>query len=52
MTRRELLLPGLNTLRFVAAFFVVISHGNIALIKLGVCQQNTLAFFNRERDTL
>jgi peptidoglycan/LPS O-acetylase OafA/YrhL len=52
MTRSELLLPGLNTLRFVAAFFVVISHGNIALIKLGVYQQNTLAFFNRGGDAV
>lgn len=45
-------LPGLNTLRFIAALFVVISHGNISLDKLGIYSASTLAFVNRGGDAV
>lgn len=45
-------LPGLNSLRFFAAFFVVISHANLALIKLGVYPNNTATFLNRGGDAV
>lgn len=45
-------LPGLNSLRFFAAFFVVISHANISLGKLGVYQFSSLAFLNRGGDAV
>lgn len=46
------LLPGLNALRFFAAFFVVVSHGHIALVKLGVSEVSPYAFFNRGGDAV
>lgn len=49
---QQQLLPGLNTLRFIAAFFVVISHGNIALDKLGICTAQKWAFLNRGGDAV
>ncbi|MBU3715366.1 MAG: acyltransferase, partial [Ferruginibacter sp.] len=45
-------LPGLNTLRFIAAFFVVISHANISLYKLGVYAECNFAFLNRGGDAV
>jgi peptidoglycan/LPS O-acetylase OafA/YrhL len=45
-------LPGLNTLRFIAAFFVVISHANISLYKLGVYKECKFAFLNRGGDAV
>jgi peptidoglycan/LPS O-acetylase OafA/YrhL len=45
-------LSGLNTLRFFAAFFVVISHANLALIKLGVYPNCTATFLNRGGDAV
>lgn len=45
-------LPGLNALRFFAAFFVVISHGNISLDKLGVAPLSNLAFLNKGGDAV
>ena len=32
-------LPGLDSLRFFAAFFVTISHANQSIIKLGIGHQ-------------
>ena len=45
-------LPGLNTLRFFAAGFVVISHANISLDKLGIYPASTWAFVNRGGDAV
>lgn len=45
-------LPGLNALRFFAAFFVVISHANISLDKLGIHKASNLAFLNRGGDSV
>ena len=45
-------LPGLNTLRFFAAAFVVISHANISLDKLGIYPASTRAFVNRGGDAV
>lgn len=45
-------LSGLNTLRFFAAFFVIISHGNISLNKLGISKLSNLAFLNRGEDAV
>ncbi len=45
-------LPGLNALRFFAAFFVVLSHGNISLDKLGIVPGSGLAFLNRGGDAV
>lgn len=45
-------LPGLNALRFFAAFFVVISHGNLALIKLGIYASCNAAFLNSGGDAV
>jgi len=45
-------LSGLNTLRFFAAFFVIISHGNISLNKLGISKPTSLVFFNRGEDAV
>jgi peptidoglycan/LPS O-acetylase OafA/YrhL len=45
-------LPGLNALRFFAAFFVVISHANLALIKLGMYTSGNAAFLNRGGDAV
>ncbi len=45
-------LPGLNALRFFAAFFVVISHANISLDKLGVAPLSNLAFLNKGADSV
>ncbi len=45
-------LKGLNTLRFFAAFFVIISHGQISISKLGFTNFNTLAIFNRGGDAV
>lgn len=49
---RSKYLPGLNALRFFAAFFVVISHANISLYKLGVEPSRQLAFLNRGGDAV
>ncbi len=43
-------LSGLNALRFFAAFFVIVSHGQISLWKLGVVEAPKAAFFNRGGD--
>jgi len=45
-------LPGLNGLRFFAAFFVVISHGHLSLVKLNIQAASKLAFFNRGGDAV
>lgn len=45
-------LPGLNALRFFAAFFVVISHANLALIKLQIYTSCNAAFLNRGGDAV
>ncbi|MBL0358818.1 MAG: acyltransferase [Chitinophagaceae bacterium] len=45
-------LPGLNSLRFFAAFFVVISHAGISLDKLGIQPASGLAFLNRGGDAV
>lgn len=45
-------LKGLNTLRFFAAFFVIISHANISLIKLGIYADAHLPVFNRGEDAV
>ena len=45
-------LPGLNALRFFAAFFVVISHANISLDKLGIYPASSLPFVNRGGDAV
>src|SRR5436190_10849402 len=45
-------LPGLNALRFFAAFFVVISHAGISLYKLGLQDPGTLVFLNRGGDAV
>ena len=45
-------LKGLNTLRFFAAFFVIISHGNISLIKLGIYGTGNWPFLNRGEDAV
>ena len=45
-------LPGLNTLRFIAAFFVVISHANISLFKLGIYDECKFPFLNRGGDSV
>jgi peptidoglycan/LPS O-acetylase OafA/YrhL len=45
-------LEGLNTLRFFAAFFVIISHANLSLYKLGICKNLEYAFLNRGADAV
>lgn len=45
-------LEGLNTLRFFAAFFVIISHAAISLVKLGICKSINLAFLDRGGDAV
>ena len=45
-------LPGLNSLRFFAAFFVVISHANISLDKSGISPASSLAMLNRGGDAV
>lgn len=45
-------LQGINTLRFFAAFFVIISHANISLIKLGIYNVGSYAFLNRGEDAV
>jgi len=45
-------LKGLNTLRFFAAFFVIIAHGNISLTKMGFDKFKDLPFFNRHGDAV
>lgn len=45
-------LRGLNSLRFFAAFFVIISHGNISLCKLGIIKEYNLAVFSRGEDAV
>lgn len=45
-------LEGLNTLRFFAAFFVIISHAKISLDKLGICKDVNLAFLDRGADAV
>lgn len=45
-------LTGINSLRFFAAFFVVISHANISLTKLGVYSFSSLTFLNRGGDAV
>ncbi len=43
---------GINTLRFLAAFFVIISHANISLVKLGIYKSVPLAFLTRGEDAV
>jgi peptidoglycan/LPS O-acetylase OafA/YrhL len=45
-------LPGLNALRFFAAFFVVISHANISIDKLGIAPLSKMAFLNKGADAV
>ncbi|MDR3717117.1 MAG: acyltransferase [Puia sp.] len=45
-------LKGLNTLRFFAAFFVIISHGQISLYKMGLPDYINLPVFNRGSDAV
>jgi peptidoglycan/LPS O-acetylase OafA/YrhL len=45
-------LKGLNSLRFFAAFFVIIQHGQISLQKLGFTKYADLVFFNRGEDAV
>ena len=45
-------LEGLNTLRFFAALFVIISHAKISLDKLGICKNVELAFLDRGGDAV
>jgi len=45
-------LKGLNTLRFLAAFFVVISHGQESLFKLGYTKFKDLSVFNKGGDAV
>jgi len=45
-------LKGLNSLRFFAAFFVILSHANISLDKLGIYRHSGLAFLNRGGDAV
>ena len=40
-------LPGLNSIRFFAAFYVLIGHGNEAITECGITVANNYAFFNR-----
>lgn len=45
-------LKGLNTMRFLAAFFVIISHGQIAVNNLGFTRLAHWAVFNRGTDAV
>jgi len=45
-------LKGLNSLRFFAAAFVIISHGQQSITKLGFSMFSNLAFFNRGGDAV
>ncbi len=45
-------LKGLNTMRFFAAFFVIISHGEISLDKLGDTRFANWSVFNRGGDAV
>ena len=45
-------LKGLTPLRFFAAFFVIISHGQLSLTKLGCGQFAALPLFNRGGDAV
>jgi peptidoglycan/LPS O-acetylase OafA/YrhL len=45
-------LKGLNTMRFLAAFFVIISHGQISLNKLGYIRFINWSLFNRGGDAV
>lgn len=45
-------LKGLNALRFFAAFFVIIQHGQISIDKLGFEKFANLALFNRGGDAV
>lgn len=45
-------LEGLNSLRFFAAFFVIISHANISLDKLSILKIKSWAFLNRGGDAV
>lgn len=45
-------LEGLNTLRFLAAFFVIFSHGQISLWKLKLVSQPSASIFNRGGDAV
>lgn len=47
MTRHPDYLRGLNTVRFFAAFFVILSHGHQSLVKLGSLQDHGYAVFDR-----
>ena len=49
---RQKYLPGLNALRFFAAFLVVISHANISLDKIGFQNFGFLPFLNRGGDAV
>lgn len=45
-------MEGLNTLRFLAAFFVIFAHGQISLWKLGVVNGTSAPIFNRGGDAV
>lgn len=45
-------LKGINTLRFFAAFFVIISHANISLTRLGIYKAVNYAFLHRGEDAV
>jgi peptidoglycan/LPS O-acetylase OafA/YrhL len=45
-------LKGLNTLRFFAAFFVIISHGQISMWKMGLENYKDLPIFDRGADAV
>ena len=45
-------LPGLNTIRFFAAFFVLIAHAFEALNKNGILGTHNEAFFHRGKDAV
>lgn len=45
-------LEGLNSLRFFAAFFVILSHANISLGKLGILPSQPWAFLDKGGDAV
>src|SRR5215831_17781649 len=45
-------LKGLNALRFLAAAFVIISHGQQSITKLGFDKFSSLSVFNRGGDAV
>ena len=47
MAQNPSYLKGLNTLRFFAAFFVILAHGHRSLVMLGVLNESPLKVFDR-----